>query len=198
MFGTDVPLINGFTGFNMRKLIASINMTLDGYCNHEVGIVDEELHQLVNELFKEVDILLFGRVTYQLMESSWPQIVANPTGMKAFDEFAVLIDTLPKIVFSRTLKLVKWKNTTLSHSDMQEVVLKLKQQEGKSMLVGGPSVIVSLLQNGLIDEFRLWVHPIVLGKGLPLFKNITERINLKLLKTKTLGSGVIVLYYEPR
>jgi dihydrofolate reductase len=181
----------------MRKLIASINMTLDGYCDHEAGIADEELHQQVNELFKEVDTLLFGRVTYQLMESSWPQIVANPTGMKAVDEFAVLIDAIPKIVFSRSLKKVEWKNTTLSHGEMREEVLKLKQQAGKSMLVGGPSVIVSLLQYGLIDEFRLWVHPIVLGKGLPLFKNINKRINLKLIKTKILGSGVIVLYYEP-
>ena len=181
----------------MRKLIASINMTLDGYCDHEAGIADEELHQKVNEMFKEVDTLLFGRVTYQLMESSWPQIVANPTGVKPVDDFAVLIDTIPKIVFSRTLKQVEWKNTTLAQGELREEVLKLKQLEGKSMLVGGPSVIVSLMKNGLIDEFRLWVHPIVLGKGLPLFENITERINLRLIKTKTLGSGVIVLYYEP-
>ncbi|MDD4970917.1 MAG: dihydrofolate reductase family protein [Paludibacter sp.] len=182
----------------MRKLIASINMTLDGYCDHEAGIVDDELHQHFNDLLKEVDTLLFGRITYQLMESSWPQIVANPTGIKPFDEFAVLIDDIHKIVFSHTLKHVEWKNSTLAQGEMREVVQKLKQQEGKSMLVGSPSVIDTLMQFGLIDEFRLLVHPIVLGKGLPLFKNIAERINLKLIKTKILGSGVIVLYYEPQ
>jgi dihydrofolate reductase len=136
-------------------------------------------------------------VTYQLMESSWPPIVKKPTGIKAIDEFAVLIDNISKIVFSNTLKDVEWKNTRLVKKGIKEEVIKLKQQPGKSLLVGSPSIIVTLMHLGLIDEYQLYVHPIVLGNGLPLFQNIKERINLKLLKTMTLGSGVVILYYEP-
>ena len=181
----------------MRKLIASINMTLDGFCDHEAGIVDEELLQNFNELFLEIDTLIFARVTYQLMENSWPPIVEHPTGIKSTDEFAVLIDNVFKVVFSHTLKTVDWKNARLAHDDIREEVIRLKQQPGKNLLVGSPSIIDTLMQQGLIDEYRLFLHPIVLGKGLPLFKDISERINLRLIKTKILGSGVIILYYEP-
>lgn len=181
----------------MRKVIAAINMTLDGYCNHEAVIPDEELHQNFNDLFSEADTLIFGRITYQLMEDGWPPIVKNPTGIKAVDEFAVLIDTVNKIVFSHTLQHVEWRNSRLATGDLKEEVLKLKQQTGKSILVGSPSLIVALTRDKLIDEYRLSVQPIILGKGLTLFKNITDRINLKLIKTKTLGSGVIILTYEP-
>ncbi len=131
------------------------------------------------------------------MESGWPPIVKKPTGNKSVDEFAVLIDNISKIVFSKTLEHVEWKNTTLVKEDIQEEVLKLKQQSGKNILVGSPSILITLMQLGLIDEYQFCVQPIVLGSGLPLFKNIKDRINLKLLKTKTLGSGAIILYYEP-
>ncbi len=181
----------------MRKVIASINITLDGYCDHEVGIVDEELHQNVNELFRNADTAVFGRVTYQLMEDGWPPIVKRPIGNKAIDEFAVLIDNISKIVFSNTLKEVEWRNTRLATGTLEEEVLNLKQQPGKNILVGGPGIIIELMELGLIDEYQLYVHPIVLGKGNPLFKNITKRLNLHLLKTKVLGTGVVVLYYEP-
>ncbi len=181
----------------MRKLIASINITLDGFCDHTAGIADEELHQNANELLRNTDTLLFGRVTYQLMESFWPPIVKKPTGIKSVDEFAVLIDNTPKIVFSRTLKNVEWKNTKLAKEGIKEEVLKLKQQSGKNILVGSPSILITLMKLDLIDEYQFCVQPIVLGNGLPLFKNIKDRINLKLLKTKTLGSGVVILYYEP-
>ena len=180
----------------MRKLIASINMTLDGFCDHTSGIVDEELHQNVNDLFKTVDTLVFGRITYQLMESAWPSIVKKPTGVKAVDEFAVLIDNSSKIVFSNTLKTVEWKNTILKKGNLEEEILKLKQQPGKNILVGSPSLIAQLTPPGLIDEYQLYLHPIVSGKGLTLFKNIQDRVDFKLLKTKTLHSGVIILYYE--
>ena len=181
----------------MRKLITSINMTLDGFCDHEAGIVDEELHEKVNELFNEVDTVIFGRVTYQLMEEGWPSVVMNPTGIKSVDEFAVLIDRVQKIVFSHTLKQVSWNNTRLAEGELIEEVKKLKQMPGKNMLAGGPSIIDALMVAGLIDEYYFWVHPIVLGKGLPLFKNIPERINLKLINTITLGSGVVILHYQP-
>jgi dihydrofolate reductase len=181
----------------MRKLIAAINMTLDGFCDHTAMIADEEIHQHYNELLCNADTLLYGRITYQLMESGWPPIVKNPTGNKSMDEFAVLIDNISKIGFSRTLKRVDWKNTKLKKEVIKEEVLELKQQAGKNILVGSPSLIVALTQLDLIDEYQLCVQPIILGNGLPLFKNINDRINLKLLKTKTFGCGAVTLYYEP-
>jgi len=181
----------------MRKLIAAINMTLDGFCDHTAMIADDELHQHYNELLSNADTLLYGRITYQLMESYWPTVVKNPTGNKPMDEFAVLIDNISKIIFSRTLKNVDWKNTTLKKELIKEEVLELKQQAGKNILVGSPSLIVSCMKLNLIDEYQLCVQPIILGNGLPLFKNINDRLNLKLLKTKIFGSGSITLYYEP-
>ena len=181
----------------MRKLIAAINMTLDGFCDHTAMIADDEIHQHYNELLSNADTLIYGRITYQLMESYWPSVVKNPTGNKPMDEFAVLIDNISKIVFSRTLKNVDWKNTKLKKEVIKEEILELKQQAGKNILVGSPSLIVALTQLDLIDEYQLGVQPIILGSGLPLFKNIKDRINLKLLKTKTFGCGAVTLYYEP-
>jgi len=172
-------------------------MTLDGFCDHTEMIADEEIHQHYNELLSNADTLLFGRITYQLMEGSWPPIVKNPTGNKPMDEFAVLIDNISKIVFSRTLKNVDWKNTKLKKEVNKEEVLELKRQPGKNILVGSPSLIVALSQLGLIHEYQLCVQPIVLGSGLPLFRNVKDRINLTLLKTKTFGCGVVIFYYEP-
>ena len=181
----------------MRKLIAAINMTLDGFCDHTATIADDELHEHYNQLLGNADTLLYGRITYQLMESYWPTIVKNPTGNKPEDEFAVLIDNISKIVFSRTLKNVDWKNTKLKKEVVKEEVLELKQQAGKNILAGSPSLIVALTQLDLIDEYQLCVQPIILGRGLTLFKNVKNRINLKLLKTKPFGSGAVTLYYEP-
>jgi dihydrofolate reductase len=180
----------------MRKLIAAINMTLDGFCDHTAMIADEEIHQHYSELLRSAGTVLYGRITYQLMEY-WPTVVKNPTGNKSMDEFAMTIDNIPKIVFSRTLKSVEWRTAKLAKRDLKEEVLELKQQTGKPILVGSPSLIVALTQLDLIDEYQLCVQPIVLGSGLPLFKNIRDRIDLKLLKTKTFGCGAVTLYYEP-
>jgi len=181
----------------MRKLIAAINMTLDGFCDHTAGIVDDELHEHYNEVLRAGDTLLYGRITYQLMESYWPNVVKTPTGNKSEDDFALLIDNINKIVFSHTLKTVGWKNARLSTRNLQDEVMDIKQQSGKAILAGSPSVIAQLSQLDLIDEYQLCIHPIVLGSGLPLFKNITDQKNLKLIGTKKFGSGAIVLYYEP-
>lgn len=172
-------------------------MTLDGFCNHTAVIADDELHENANELFRNADTVIFGRVTYQLMESGWPPLVKKPSGEKAMDEFAVLIDDISKIVFSHTLKTVEWKNSTLVKGDLKEEVLKLKKQPGKNILVGGPSLIDELMTLGLIDEYQLCVQPIVLGKGLNLFKNISDRKDLKLIRTKVFRSGAVLLCYEP-
>ena len=184
----------------MRKLIAAINMTLDGFCDHTVIIPDKEIHQHYADLLDNADVVLYGRITYQLMESYWPSVVKNPTGNKPRDEFAVLIDNISKIVFSRTLKNVDWKNTKLKKEIIKEEVLELKQSRNdgsKNILVGSPSLIVALNQLDLIDEYQLGVQPIVLGSGLPLFKNVQDSVNLKLLKTKTFGCGAVMFYYEP-
>ena len=182
----------------MRKLIAAINMTLDGFCDHTALIADDEIHQHYNELLRNTDTLIYGRITYQLMESYWPTVVKNPTGNKPMDEFAVIIDNISKTVFSHTLKNVEWKNAKLAKRNIKEEVLELRQQAGKDILVGSRSLIVALLNLNLIDEFQLSVQPIIAGKGLPLFKNINDKIHLKLLKTKTfISSGSITLYYEP-
>ena len=184
----------------MRKLIAAMNMTLDGFCNHEAMIADEEIHQHYNELLSNADILIYGRITYQLMESYWPLVVKNPTGNKPMDDFAVLIDNIPKIVYSHTLQHVNWKNTTLKKDIVKEEILELKQSRNggsKNIVVGSPSLIVDMAKLDLIDEYQLGIQPIVLGSGLILFKNIRDRIDLKLLKTKTFGCGAVFLYYEP-
>ena len=184
----------------MRKLIAAMNMTLDGFCDHTAMIADDEIHQHYNELLSNADTLIYGRITYQLMESYWPSVVKDPTGNKPMDEFAVLIDNISKIVYSRTLKNVSWKNTTLKKEIIKEEVLQLKQSRNggsKNILVGSPSLIVAFSQLDLVDEYQLCVQPTVLGSGLPLFKNIKDKIDLKLLKTKTFDGGAIMLYYEP-
>ena len=179
----------------MRNLIAAINMTLDGFCDHTAMIADEEIHQHYNELLSNTGTLIYGRITYQLMESYWPSVVKDPTGNKPMDEFAVLIDNISKIVFSRTLKNVEWKNTTLKKKIIKEEILELKEQVDKNIVVGSPGLIVAFTQLGLIDEYQLGVQPTVLGSGLPLFKNIRDRVNLNLLKTKTFGCGAVMLYY---
>jgi dihydrofolate reductase len=181
----------------MRKIIAAINVTLDGYCNHEAMIADDEIHDHYNDLLRNAGALIYGRITYQLMESYWPAIVKEPTGNKPADDFAVLIDDIPKIVYSRTLRSVDWKNTTLKHEIIKDEIVELKQQTGKDIFVGSPSMIVALGDLKLIDEYQLAVQPIVLGSGLPLFKNIRDRIDLKLFNTKIFGCGAIALYYEP-
>lgn len=171
-------------------------MTLDGFCDHTAGIADDELHHHYSELINSAGTLLYGRITYQLMESYWPAVVKNPTGNKALDEFAVTIDKVPKIVFSHTLKNLNWESAKLANRDIKDEVMELRQQPGKDILAGSPSLIVALTQLNLIDEYQLCVHPVLIGKGLPLFKNINEKIILKLTKTKTFGSGAIVLYYK--
>ncbi len=181
----------------MRKLIAAINITIDGFCDHTAAIADDELHQHYNELLKNASDILFGRITFQLMESSWPPIFLNPTGNKPTDEFATIIENISKIVFSNTLKTVDWNNTKLETGNLEEVIMKLKQQKGKNILVGSRSLIVALMKLNLIDEYHLCVQPIILGNGLKLFQNMNERIDFKLLATKSFGSGAIVLYYEP-
>nr|WP_315157752.1 dihydrofolate reductase family protein [uncultured Flavobacterium sp.] len=182
----------------MKKVIAAINMTLDGFCDHTAGIPDEEIHQHYTELLRGADTILYGRITYQLMEY-WREVVTNPSGDKSIDEFAIVMDNTPKIVFSQTLKILDWESAKLATRTLEEEVLELKKsnnEDSKDIYVGSPSLITALTKLKLIDEYQLCVHPVITGSGLQLFKNITDKIVLKLQKTKTFGGGAIILYYK--
>jgi dihydrofolate reductase len=179
----------------MRKIIAAMNMTLDGFCDHTSMIADDEVHQHYTDLLCNADVILYGRKTYQLMEY-WKSVVENPTGNKAEDDFAIAIDDISKIVYSRTLEKVDWKNTELKKEIIKDEILELKRQAGKPIFVGSPSLIVSLGKLDVIDEYQINVQPTIVGSGLPLFKNITNRIDLKLRDTKKFGCGAVSFYYE--
>lgn len=179
----------------MRKIIAAINMTLDGFCDHTAVDPDEEIHRHYAELLDEAGILVYGRVTYQLMEDYWPSVVEHPTGDKGIDEFALSIDRVPKLVFSRTLKQLNWKTASLAAKPLEEELSALRQQPGKDIFVGSPGLIAALTEAGLIDEYQICVHPVIAGSGLPLFRNISHRIALKLLQAKPFASGAVILYY---
>jgi dihydrofolate reductase len=180
----------------MRKLIAAINMTIDGFCDHTAGIPDEEIHQHYTELLGQGDAILYGRNTYQLMEY-WRTLLENPSEKKSMNDFAAAIDKIPKIVFSRTLKNVEWDSATIAKRDLKDEVLELWKHSGRNILVGSRSLIIQLMNLNLIDELQLCVHPVIAGKGLSLFENINERTILKLTKTKTFKGGAVTLYYEP-
>jgi dihydrofolate reductase len=180
----------------MRKIIAAINMTLDGFCDHTAVTADEELHQHYTELLENAGVILYGRITYQLMQF-WQTLAKNPSGEKSMDDFARVIDKIPKIVFSHTLKNTEWDSAKLSELPLEQEVLELKQQPGKDIFIGSRSLILALMQLNLIDEFQICIHPVLAGKGLPLFENINDKIILQLIKIKTLKSGAITFYYGP-
>jgi len=179
----------------MRKVIGAINMTLDGVCDHTAGIADEELHQHYADLLDNAGVILYGRTTYQLMQF-WQTLLQNPSSEKSMNDFAISIDKVQKLVFSNTLKDTGWDSAKLAKRPLGEEVLQLKQQLEKDIFVGSRSLIIQLLNNNLIDEFQICIHPLIEGKGLLLFDQIKDRIVLKLVKTKLLKSGAIVLYYE--
>ncbi|WP_144281990.1 dihydrofolate reductase family protein [Chryseobacterium echinoideorum] len=179
----------------MRKVIAAINTTLDAVCDHTAGIPDDEIHQHYTDLLRHADAILFGRVTYQLMEF-WRTLVEKPSGEKSMDDFAAVIDNIPKIVFSRTLESVNWKSARLADQNIEKVILELKQQPGNDILIGSRSLILQLMKLDLIDQYQLCIHPMVAGGGLPLFEDI-DRTVFKLNKTKIFGNGAVMLYYEP-
>ena len=179
----------------MRKIIATINMSIDGFCDHTGMLPDEEIHEHYMDLLNTGDAILYGRITYQLMQY-WQELLKKPSGEKSTDDFAEAIDKIPKIVFSNTLKDLGWDSATKAHQPIEEVVLNLKQQPGRDILVGSRSIILQLINYKLIDELQLCIHPVIVGKGLPLFDLITERTMLELLKTKSFKSGAIILYYK--
>lgn len=171
-------------------------MTIDGICDHTAGIPDEEIHQHYTELLGQGDVILYGRITYELMEF-WRTLLENPSEEKSMNDFATAIDRIPKIVFSQTIKNVEWQSATLAKRALKDEVLALQQQPGKDIFVGSRSLIIQLIKLGLVDEIQLCIHPMVEGGGMALFENINDRIIFKLIKTKTFNNGAIILYYQP-
>jgi dihydrofolate reductase len=184
----------------MRRVVFAINITADGYCGHTDGIVDEELHQYFTGVLRNASILLYGRITYQLMVPYWPNVARNGSGSEAINEFARVFDSLEKVVFSTTLDRVEGHHTRLVRGHVAEEVLALKQQPGQDICVGSLSLASQLSERSLIDEYRFVVHPVVAGKGPRLFETgrMQDRIRMHLVGSKTFGSGVIALHYRTR
>jgi len=181
----------------MRKLIFAINITLDGCVDHTKQIGDDETHEYFTDLMGNVDLLLFGRKTYQLMVPFWPEVAKNQSMTEASNEFARTFVSLDKIVFSRTLEGAEDKNTRIVRTDPGDELLKLKQEQGKSMLIGGVSVSSQLIELGLVDEYRFVVNPIVAGEGRRLLEgvNLPEILQVKLVDSKIFKSGSVALRY---
>lgn len=178
----------------MRKVIAVMNMSLDAYCDHTLGVADGETHQHYAEVLRQAGAVLYGRITYGLMEY-WRTIVEKPTGEKSTDEFAAIMDKVPKVVFSRTLETLDWESARLATRSLEDEIAALKQAAGKDIYIGSPGLIAQATNLDLIDEFQICIHPVIAGSGLVLFKNISENKILELVKTKTFGCGAVVMYY---
>lgn len=183
----------------MKPLRYAINVTLDGCCDHQAGSTDEELHRYWAEKLAQADGLLFGRVTYAMMEAAWrlPATGVRPDGMADWMEpFARTIDAAKKYVVSRTLDRVDW-NAELVRGDLEQAVQQLKQEPGKGLFVGGVTLPLALAELGLIDEYEFVVQPRLAGHGPTLFAGLSKYIDLKLVSRREFGSGAVALRYEP-
>jgi dihydrofolate reductase len=184
----------------MRKLIYGLMVSLDGFVATPDGgldwiLIDAELHQYVNDQESGVDTWLYGRRMYQLMADFWPTADEDPSAPKYIVEYARIWKKMPKVVFSKTLEQVQG-NARLVRDNIAEEIAKLKQQPGKNMDLGGPSIASTFMRLGLIDEYRLFIQPVVLGSGTPMFPALDDKINLRLVETRTFGSGVVYLRYQ--
>jgi dihydrofolate reductase len=184
----------------MRKVIYALNVSLDGYIEDRNGSLDwsnpdEELHRHFNELESTIGLHLYGRGLYEIMSSFWPTADEDPSALPYEVEYARIWKSIPMVVFSRTLEQVGW-NSRLVKEDIAGVVNELKQQPGKAMNVGGAGLAASFMQLGLIDEYRLYIHPVILGGGKPMFQQLPDQIDLNLVETHTFGSGVVLLRYQ--
>jgi dihydrofolate reductase len=184
----------------MRRVVFAINITADGYCSHMDMIADEELHEYFTRVLRNASLLLYGRITYQLMVPYWPDVAKKQSETQATNEFARVFDSLDKVVFSTTLNDVEGNNTRLVRANVAEEVLALKLQPGKNIGVGSLSIASQLSERGLIDEYHFVVHPIVAGKGPRLFETVKlqDRLRLDFIGSKIFRSGVVALQYRPQ
>ncbi|HEY1528536.1 MAG TPA: dihydrofolate reductase family protein [Candidatus Angelobacter sp.] len=181
----------------MRNLIYAINITLDGCCDHTKQFVDEEQLEYFTRLTREADLQVFGRKTYQLMVPYWPEVLKSQSETKADTEFARAFDSVNKIVFSRTLNSAEDKNTRIVRTNLRDEILRLKQEQGKNILVGGVDIPSQLIELGLVDEYRFVVGPILAGEGRRLLEGVSlqEKLQLKLVESKIFKSGCVALRY---
>ena len=201
----------------MRKIIWSIMTSLDGYVAGPNGefdwpLADEEFEQSALDLLNSVDYVMFGRLTYEMMAGYWPSATTNPAGVlnssgtkisvpteasQTHTEIAHKMNTLIKVVFSRTLEYAEWNNSRIVREIVPAEMMRFVQQPGKDAVIYGSTQVTSTMTElGLIDEYRFFVNPIILGSGKSLFEGVNQRKKLKLVKTKTFASGLVGLYYE--
>ena len=186
----------------MRKVILLMHISLDGFTAGPGGEmdwikVDNEMFDIVGKLTNGSDTALFGRVTYKMMESYWPTAGKQSNASKHDIEHADWLNNNEKIVFSNTLTETPWEKTTIMNGNIKEKIQLLKKQQGKNMLmIGSTKIAHTFMQNGLIDEYFININPVVLGEGNPMFKDIKNKVNLKLISTTTFKSGVVGLHYE--
>ncbi len=181
----------------MRSVIFAINITLDGCCDHTKQIADDELLEHYTLLLRDVDLLVYGRKTYQLMVPYWPDVAKDPSSTKADKEFAQTFDSIKKVVFSRSLASAEDENTRIARTNLHDEILKLKQEPGKNILAGGVDIPSQLIELGLVDEYRFVIHPIVAGEGRRLLEGVSlrESLQLKLVDSKVFKSGRVALRY---
>lgn len=184
----------------MRKLVLMMSVSLDGYFegpNRELDwtMVDDELHRHFNEWLGTLSAFLDGRVTYDLMAGFWPTADQDPASTEPMREFAGIWRDMPKIVYSRTLPRADW-NAVVVRDVVPEEVMALKDQPGGDMVLGGANLAASFMRHDLIDEYRIYVHPVVIGRGRPLFPPSDRKIDLQLVDTRTFGNGVVLLHYS--
>ena len=181
----------------MRNVIFAINITLDGCCDHTKVIADEELLEHYAHLLRGADLAVYGRKTYQLMVPYWPEVAKDQSTTKAEKEFARTFDSLQKIVFSRSLGSTEDGNTRIIRTNLHDEITKLKQEQGKNILVGGVDIPSQLIELGLVDEYRFVVQPILAGEGRRLLEGVSlpEKLRLKLVESKPFKSGCVALRY---
>ncbi|MBC7902191.1 MAG: dihydrofolate reductase family protein [Gemmatimonadaceae bacterium] len=180
----------------MRKIMYGINLTADGCCDHTKGNATEDIHQFFTDLMSDVDLMVYGRKTYELMVPYWPDVAKNETGTKQDIEFAKRFDAIDKVVFSRSLEKVGG-NSKIIRNNLEEAILEMKQQPGKNISIGGVDLPTQLVALGLVDEFFFVVHPVIAGEGRRLFDNLgmKDKLNLQLVYSKVLPSKAVVLHY---
>ena len=180
----------------MGLLIFTLNVTLDGCDDHREGIADDELHDYFTELMDAAGAMLFGRTTYELMEGAWPAVARDETAPRASREWARKLEAKPKYVVSASRRDFPWHNTFRVEGDVHDAVSRLKEQTPSGVLVGSPRLSAELERLGLIDEYRIVVHPVLAGHGPTLFQGLPSSRQLELLSTHRLQSGVMAMHYR--
>jgi dihydrofolate reductase len=181
----------------MRKVIYGINLTADGCCDHTKGKAGVEIHEYFTDLMQDVDLIVYGRKTYELMVPYWPEVAKNQSGTESENRFAQTFDAIDKVVFSRSLQSASG-NTRIIRANLGDEFLKLKQQPGKNISIGGVSLPSQLIVLGLVDEFHFVIHPILAGEGRRLLNDtsLPGQSDLILVESKMLKSGFVALHYR--